>query len=441
MFGFLRKSDAFGLLAFFCVMIAAGSALLLLPAAWTAGNAPIRFVDAAFMATSAICVTGLASVNISMFSRFGQIVILCLVQAGALGIISFSSILTTIPGHRFSLSSRNTIQGFYLNGMEYQPRRIVRNIVLLTLALEAAGVAALYALFSRLDLPNAAYSAVFHSVSAFCNAGLSLYDDSLLQFAGSGPALIITGVLITAGGVGFLVLHDLYRVLVKKKRRLSYHSLIVLWMTVLLTAGAAAFYLAAEWNGVYAGLDVPHAAVNALFQAVSARTAGFQTFAQTALSEPSKMLTCLLMFVGGAPGSVSGGLKITTVFIIAVVMLRRPDRYGDIRIRHHRLSAETINRAVVYFLKALLLLSCLMMTLLIIEAKHGAGLLQIIFEAISAFATAGYSLDYTPELSTAGKYVVILAMFTGRIGLVALAFPAAPHQNYPITYPEGELLL
>jgi trk system potassium uptake protein TrkH len=445
-FGILRKSDTFALLSFFVVLIAIGTALLLAPGAWRDESAPLRLVDAAFMATSAICVTGLAAVNVSAFTLFGQVVILALVQIGALGIISFSSILTAVPNHRFSIGSRNTIQGFFLNGMEFNPKRIVRNIILLTIGAEIAGIAALYAVFTQARLENALYSAIFHGISSFCNAGLSIYDDSLYQFRENNAALIVMGTLITAGGIGFLVLHDIFRVVLKKKRRLSYHSLIVLWMTFVASLGMGLFYLAAEWGRAYGGLGLVPKIWNALFQSISARTAGFQTFAQASLSESSKMMTCVLMFVGGAPGSVSGGLKITTVFIIAAVMLRRPDIHGDIRIRHHRLSAQTINHAVVYFLKAVFMLLCLVMALLISETalattQPGAGLLQIVFEAISAFATAGYSLDYTPSLSTAGKCLVICMMFAGRVGLVTLAFPSARHKNYPITYPEGELLL
>ncbi|MDR1230390.1 MAG: hypothetical protein LBK61_03190 [Spirochaetaceae bacterium] len=440
--GKFRKSDAFYLISFFAILIAVGAVLLALPGA-DVENRGIRFVDAAFTATSAVCVTGLATVAISSFSVFGQMVILCLVQIGALGIISFTSILVVMPGHRFSISSRNTIQGFFLNGIEYNPRRIVRSIILLTLAIEAAGVLSLSLVFQNAGVERPVYAGLFHGVSAFCNAGISLFDDSLVRFRDNNLLIIIFSILITAGSAGFLVLHDIFRVVTGKKRRLSYHSLVVIGMSVLLSAGGGLFYFILESKSghVYGDLGFWTKLNNAVFHAVAARTAGFQSAGQTAFSGPSRLFTGILMFIGGAPGSVSGGLKVTTVFVIVAVMLRKPDSQGDIRIRHHRLSAEMINRAVCYFLKAVFLLFVCVFALSVTEQRTAASFEQIVFETISAFATAGLTLDYTPLLTTAGKVVVIAAMFAGRIGLVALAFPSVRHKNYAVTYSEGELLI
>jgi trk system potassium uptake protein TrkH len=433
-----RKSETFYLVLFFAVLIVIGTLLLLLPGMSLGRLHP---VDAAFIATSALCVTGLATVPVSSFSASGQVVILCLIQIGALGIISVSSILAAMPGHRFSIGSRNTIQGFYLNGIEYNPRKIIRGIVLMTLAAETAGILILGILFANAGIDRPVYAGIFHGISAFCNAGITLYDDSLAAFRDNTPFLLVSGALITAGGVGFLVLHDLFRVLFRKKRALSYHSLIVLWMSFLLTAGSALFYFLFESRRVFGGLDFWTKLNNAVFHAITARTAGFQTVSQTDFSGPSRLLTGILMFIGGAPGSVAGGLKVTTVFVIAAVMMRRPDSSGDIRVRHHRLSAETINRAVVYFLKAVFLLFICVLALTITELRGAASFEQIVFETISAFATAGLTLDFTPLLTNAGKAVVIAAMFAGRVGLITLAFPSARHKNYAITYSEGELLI
>jgi trk system potassium uptake protein TrkH len=440
--GNFRKSDAFYLISFFAALIAAGAVLLSMPGA-DAENRGIGPLDAVFTATSAVCVTGLAAVAVSSFSVFGQTVILCLIQIGALGIISFTSILAVMPGHRFSLGSRNTIQGFFLNGIEYNPRRIVRSIVLLTLAIEAAGVLSLSVAFQNAGIERPFYAGLFHGVSAFCNAGISLYDDSLARFRDNSPVLFIFGALITAGSAGFLVLHDIFRVATGKKRRLSYHSLVVIGMTVLLSVGGGLFYFVLESKsgpvsgdpGLRARLD------NAVFHAVAARTAGFQSAPQTEFSGPARLFTGILMFIGGAPGSVSGGVKVTTVFVIAAVMLRKPDSRGDIRIRRHRLSAATVNRAVAYFLKAVSLLLVCVFALSVTELHTAASFEQIVFETVSAFATAGLTLDYTPCLTAAGKAVVIAAMFAGRVGLVALAFPSVRHKNYAVTYSEGELLI
>ncbi|MDR0662635.1 MAG: hypothetical protein LBF80_00960 [Spirochaetaceae bacterium] len=435
-----RTSEMFYLVSFFAILIATGTLLLLLPGA-SLQSGGLQPIDAAFIATSAVCVTGLTTIPVSSFGTAGQVVILCLIQIGALGIISFSSILVAMPGHRFSIGSRNTIQGFYLNGIEYNPRRIVRSIVLLTLAIETAGILILSILFANAGASRPIYTGIFHGISAFCNAGISLYDDSLVSFRCNNPLLLVTGTLITAGGMGFLVLHDLFRVAFKKKRRLSYHSLVVLWMSFFLTAGSALVYVLFESRHAYTGLDLWSTVNNAVFHAVTARTAGFQAFPQTDFTGASRLLTGILMFIGGAPGSVSGGLKVTTVFVIAAVMMRRPDSEGDIRVRRHRLSAETINRAVVYFLKAVFLLFLCVFALTVTELRNAASFEQIVFETVSAFATAGLTLDFTPLLTRAGKVVIIAAMFAGRVGLITLAFPSARHKNYAITYSEGELLI
>jgi trk system potassium uptake protein TrkH len=438
----VRKSDSFYLVSFFIVLIGVGTLLLLLPGAVASTeNGRLKLVDAVFTVTSAVCVTGLSSVAISSFSIFGQIVILCLAQIGALGIISFSSILVAMPGHRFSIGARNTIQGFYLNGLEYHPRRIVRNIVLLTLVIETAGIVSLSLIFQNAGVANPVYAGIFHGVSAFCNAGISLFDDSLALFRHNNLLLAVFGTLILAGSVGFIVLHDIFRVVSARKRKLSYHSLVVVWMTAALSLGGGLFYFILEAKNVYDGMDMGTMLNNAVFQAISARTAGFQTVAQTDFSGPSRLLTGILMFIGGAPGSVSGGLKVTVIFVIAAVMVRRPDSCGDIRVGRRRLSAETINRAVVYFLKAVFLLFACIFALFITRLHADASFEQIVFETVSAFATGGLTLDFTPHLTPAGKTVIIAAMFAGRIGLVALAFPSARHKNYPITYSEGELLI
>ncbi|MDR1353227.1 MAG: hypothetical protein LBK05_08090 [Treponema sp.] len=434
------RSEAFYLISFFAVLIAAGTILLSLPGAH-AENTGIKPVDAAFTATSAICVTGLTTVALSSFSPFGQMIILCLVQIGALGIVSFTSILVIMPGHRFSISSRNTIQGLYLNGIEYKPRRIIRSIVLLTLTIEAAGVLLLSLIFKNAGLDRPVYAGLFHGISAFSNAGISLYDNSLIGFQDNKLLIIVFGALIAAGSAGFLVLHDLFRVITRKKRKLSYHSLVVIGMSLVLSAGSGVLYFIFESNHAFKGLDLWTKLSNAVFHAVTARTAGFQAAPLTVFTGPSRLLTGILMFIGGAPGSVSGGVKVTTIFVVAAVMMRKPDSQGDIRIRRHRLSAETINRAVSYFLKALFLLSLCVFALSVTERHNAASFEQILFETISAFATAGLTLDYTPLLTTAGKAVVIAAMFAGRVGLVALAFPPVRHKNYAITYSKGELLI
>ncbi|MFH2115328.1 MAG: potassium transporter TrkG [Spirochaetota bacterium] len=455
-----RRSDAMYLLSFFVVVICIGTLLLSLPAAWptagpTAGptDAPDHplLVDRLFIATSAVCVTGLVTIDTADFSRFGQTVILMLIQIGGLGIISFTSLLLIVPGRRLPFRRLGTIRGFSIDGVEFDPIKIVRNIVVFTLLIEAVGAIGIY-----LALPAEAtglaeatgvagesrvFTAVFHAVSAFCNAGFSVFPDSLEGFSGNAALLGIISFLIVTGGIGFIVLQDISRRLRGKRKTLSYHSKLILIVTTVLVLFGAASYLVLESSNTFAGMTAGDKLMNALFQAITPRTAGFNAVRQASLRQSSKLLTIILMFIGGAPGSIAGGIKLSTAYLILIVMLKRPDERGEINVFKRRLSAGTINAGVMYFLKALLILVVAAGALSLIEGPRGADASQLLFEVVSAFGTVGLSLGYTPQLSWAGKLVIIATMFAGRVGLIALAFPGRIRREAPFVYPEADILL
>jgi trk system potassium uptake protein TrkH len=442
---FFQKSDALYLLAFFLLLIGLGTGLLMIPSAWaplTRESGRLKLLDAAFIATSAVCVTGLSVVNIADFSRLGQGILIFLVQIGGLGIISVTSILLSIPGHRLALWQRNVIQGFYIDGLEYRPRRIVRNIVILTLWIEGIGALMLALFFRSAGVEDWVFMGFFHGISAFCNAGFSPFAAGLSEFSGNVPVLTVCMVLIILGGLGFNVLQDIIMVITKRKSNLNYHSRVVLIMTAALILGGALVFWVIEGNRLFESMSPGMAFLSALFQSVTPRTAGFEILPQKNLTGLSKMLTDLLMLIGGSPGSIAGGLKVTTIFVIAIVMMRKPDKNGDINISHHRLTAGAINQAVVYFLKATALLLVSVAALFLTEGRSSAvNMDTIIFESISAFSTVGLTLGLTPNLSMGGRVVIIAVMFAGRVGLIALAFPSVGHRNYDITYPEGSVLL
>lgn len=447
-----RRSDAMYLLSFFMVIICIGTLLLSLPAAWPAG-APDHppLVDRLFIATSAVCVTGLVTIDTADFSRFGQTVIVLLIQIGGLGIISFTSLLLIVPGRRLPFRRLGTIRGFSVDGVEFDPIKIVRNIVVFTLLIEAVGAVIIYlALPAEVKgageaagaaAPGRAFTAVFHAVSAFCNAGFSVFPDSLEGFSGNAPLLGIISFLIVTGGIGFIVLQDISRRLRGKRRALSYHSKLILVVTTVLVLSGAAGYLLLESGNTFADMGTGDKLMNALFQSITPRTAGFNAVTQASLRQSSKLLTIILMFIGGAPGSIAGGIKLSTAYLILVVMLRRPDERGEINIFKRRLSAGTINAAVMYFLKALLILVVAAGALSLIEGPRGADSSQLLFEVVSAFGTVGLSLGYTAQLSSAGKLVIIATMFAGRVGLIALAFPGRIRRIAPFVYPEADILL
>ena len=441
---FFQKSDALYLLAFFILLIGLGTALLLLPAAWEAGDpalGKLKPLDALFTAASAVCVTGLSTVPIAGFSRLGQIILICLVQVGGLGIISVSSLLMAIPGYRLALWQRNVIQGFYVDGLEYQPRRIARNIIVLTLGVEGLGMLLLAACFRSAGVEDWLFMGFFHGISAFCNAGFSPLAQGIAPYAGHAPIMAVLMALIVLGGLGFIVMQDLCMALTGQKACLSYHSRIVLAMTAGLILGGAVLFWLIERNRLFAPMPPGQSLLAALFQSVSPRTAGFEGVPQAGLTELSKMLTGILMLIGGAPGSIAGGIKVTTVFVIALAVARKPDDCGDIKLLRHRITASTINQGVVYFLKAVILFLICVAALFVTEGQREGKTDAIIFETISAFSTVGLSLNFTASLSAGGKLVIIAAMFAGRVGLIALAFPVMRRRNYAVTYPEGSILL
>uniref|UniRef100_A0A7C3IF89 Trk family potassium uptake protein n=1 Tax=Gracilinema caldarium TaxID=215591 RepID=A0A7C3IF89_9SPIR len=438
------RSDSWYLVALFVTLISLGSILLVLPIS-QAGNEldtqPVSYVDALFMATSAVCVTGLATVDMARFSMFGQVVILLLIQLGGLGIISFTSLLLILPGGRIPFRRISTIRSFYVDGVEYDPRKIIFTIVGTTLCIEALGAGVLAVLFKQAGLQNYMYNGIFHAVSAFCNAGFSLFPDSLEGFAHNPMVLLVIILLIILGGLGFIVLQDMYQRLTRKRRYLNYHSRVVLGMTaVLIVLGFFVYFFFEEKNS-FSGFPLKDRIMNVLFQSVTPRTAGFDTVPQYLLSQPSKVFTILLMFIGAGPGSIAGGIKVSTIFIIIILMIRHPDPAGDIHIGKHRITGYTLNRATVYFLKGLILLLTGAFMLSLIEGPRGVAFDIIVFEVVSAFGTVGLSLGLTPELSVAGKLVIIGIMFAGRIGLVALSFSLVRVKKYDITYPEGSVLL
>ncbi|MDP3177419.1 MAG: potassium transporter TrkG, partial [Spirochaetaceae bacterium] len=377
------SSDTLFLISFFAIVICAGTFLLALPVSWI-GSGPepraLALVDALFVSTSAVCVTGLSTVNVADFSRFGQYVIMALIQVGGLGIISFTSLMLLLPGRRLPFRRLKTIRGFSVDAVESDPARIVRNIVLFTFAIESIGAAALYIVLSHAGTPDGLFAAVFHSVSAFCNAGFSLFPTSMERYNRNPAILGILAALIVSGGIGFIVIQDVERRIRGKRRALSYHSKLVLAATgFLILTGALAFWLL-EKDGAFAGMGSLDRAANALFQSITPRTAGFNAVPQAALRQPSKLLTIILMFIGGAPGSIAGGIKVSTAYLVLLVVLKRANDRGERNSFKRRLSGATTGAAVTYFLKAGFLLAAAVGALSLIEGMRGADLGRIVFE-------------------------------------------------------------
>lgn len=404
---------------------------LLLPGLYV--DTPLGWVDALFMATSAVCVTGLAVVDVSTeLSIWGQAWLLLLIQTGGLGILALAAVIIPLTGARLGLEAEEAAGGPTSVLPPRAAARVLRTAVGFTLALEAAGALALWlAWHGDVGAARAAWLAVFHSVSAFCNAGFSLFSDSLVGFR-ERPALVLTvASLIVVGGLGFPVIQDLRYRLRGRHARLSLHTRLVIGATALLLVASALLYLVFEWGHELRPLGLADRTVNALFMAVTARTAGFNTVDYDAVSNASLFLTLALMWIGGGPASVAGGVKITTAAVLALLLRARLSGSDQVSLGGRTVPKETVQRATGLAAGAVLLLGVLLFALLLTESNGArwadrSHLVRLAFELQSAFGTVGLSMGATGELTPAGRLVLVPTMLLGRIGpLIVLAAMAA----------------
>jgi trk system potassium uptake protein TrkH len=419
------------LAASFLAMILFGMfGLRLVPWFYTNGQ-PLGWIDALFTATSAVCVTGLIVADTATrFTGPGQAFILLLIQLGGLGIITITTLIILTLGGRPSLRTESVVPSTAARLPEVNMLRLVRDVVGFTVAFEAIGAAVLFfAFLPRLGAASAAWQAVFHAVSAFCNAGFSTFSDSLEGWAGSGWVLWPIMVLIVLGGIGFLTLEEVAtRIRMRSRDRsfpLSLHSRIVLYATGSLLVGGAVLYAFFEWHGVLADMPALSRIQNALFMSVTARTAGFETVPYSHATDPTNFLTILLMSIGGSPGSAAGGLKTTTFFVIGLLAWCRIRGRTSVSAWSRTVPEETVQRAVGLFVMAFgfVTLAILLYTAIEVRVGETDPFLWMMFEAASAFNTVGLSLGATGNLEPASRLLTIVLMFAGRVG--PLSFAAA----------------
>jgi trk system potassium uptake protein len=426
----------------FAILIFTGSALLMLPESRT-GVAPVYYIDALFTSTSAVCVTGLTSVDTAtIWTRLGQVVILLLIQFGGIGIIAFGALFALVLGQKFTFRQRALLREQYgelstVNVASFFS--VVRAVVLVTVTLELVAAILLWPMFApRVGTSEAAFFAIFHSISAFCNAGFSTFTENLEGYQGHWGVNIIICALIVLGGLGFPVHAELLDRM-RTRKKISLHTKTVLWMTSILIVGGMLFLFIFEnlTHGEFQSLPVQNKFLVCLFQSVTARTAGFDTIPMSYLGPASLVLINVLMFIGGSPAGTAGGVK-TTTFATAIVACRSIlIGKSDITLFDRRLSVNTVRRAVVLILLALLLLTVALMILLL----SGPGeTLQLTFEAVSAFGTVGLSTGITSHLTTLQKIVIILLMFIGRVGPLAFVLSFARTRAGKIKFAETDLL-
>ena len=421
-------------------MILLGTFLLALPAAHAAE--PLSLLDALFTAASATCVTGLVVVDTgSRLSPFGQAVVLGLFQVGGLGLMTFAVFAGIALGGRVAFTGRALIQDTMHHTPSVGVRRLVRHVVVFTLASEAVGALVLWLRFSESEAPaRALWSAVFHAVSAFCNAGFSLYPDSLTRHRGDAVVnLGVTG-LVLLGGLGFLASMELRDQLASRLRRLrppqaSLHTRLVLLVTAAFLAGAALVYLVLEWNNVLRGMPPGERLLAAWFMAVTPRTAGFNTIDYGQVSSETLFFTIFLMFVGASPGSTGGGIKTTTFGLLVALVVARWRGRGRASVFHRTIPHAVMDRALMLAMLAWALVSLAIGLLVFAESagvpyeRANPRFVALMFEAVSAFGTVGLSTGITPGLGAASKLVLIALMFMGRVGPLTLILAMSPRER------------
>ncbi len=440
----------------FLTAILAGAVLLSLPAASASGQ-PLSHLTALFTSTSATCVTGLSVIDIgSDLTLFGQLVVLTLIQLGGLGITTFGTFLLVIVGRRLSLQSEVLVMSSYGIDESHSLRSLLRWTIGITVLTESVGAALLwvrYALHApALHLAPGAwarlYYAVFHSISAFCNAGFSLHRESLAPFRDDPFFLTVVEALIILGGLGFLVLYNLitmkfWRRNRKTRGRITLHSKIALTATAILIVIGTALFLAQEWDNTLSDLPWLQKLSCALFHSITPRTAGFNLVDMGQVHETTRFTTILLMLVGGSPGSSAGGVKTTTIVVLIMTVIAMCRSRSETLVFSRTVPNTVVREAIVIFLLAVSLIFAAYSILLWTEAPlKPDDASRLIFETVSATATVGLSTNLTPSLSTAGRWVIIICMFVGRLGPLAVALLiGAREENLRIRYPEEDVVV
>jgi trk system potassium uptake protein len=429
----------------FALIILTGTLLLMLPIA-TEGPNHLTFVEALFTATSATTVTGLVLFGSSAtFSTFGEIVILLLIQVGGVGFITLSVVLFRLIGRRVTIYERILLSQTLGIDSGKGIVRLTLTVLFITIAIELIGGVLLFTQWVQImDFPQAAFYAIFHSISAFCNAGFDLFgglEDPNLKFSHQNPLiLIVMSLLITIGSLGITVIYDI--IVWPRERHLSLHTRLVLPLSLALVVIGTGLVLLDELMGngdALAVVPLGKQWLLALFTVVSSRTAGITFISLPDLGQASQFMLFVWMFIGGAPASMGGGVGISTIAVVLVTLVSIVRGYNKARVFERTIPVETIFKAV-----AVLTVSAILVVLITTAAMlFGQGqLFPVLFEVVSAFSNTGYSLDVTGNIGQTEQLLLIFTMFWGRLGPLTLIVALAQRRRQSlIDYPEEKILI
>ena len=427
----------------FILVILVGALILTLPISTTSGEST-NFLDALFTATSAVCVTGLIVVDTGTYwNVFGQTVIMILIEIGGLGFMSFTTLIAIILGKKITLRERLILQDamntFNIQGLV----KMVKYVLVFTVSVQFFGAL----LFSTQFVPEyglgrGIFYSIFHSISAFCNAGFDIFGNfsSLTSYNSNAVVILVASALIIIGGLGFTVWSELYSS--KSLKKVSLHSKMVILMTAVLVLGGTILMLLFENNNVNTIADMSFfdKIMNSFFASVTPRTAGFNSIPTDGMTTAGQFLTIILMFIGGSPGSTAGGIKTTTIGILIVTIVCVIKGREDVEVFKRRFSKELVYRAFTLIFIGLSLV--IVVTMLLSYTEKGASFMALFYEAVSAFGTAGLTLGLTSELSNIGKVLIIFLMYLGRVGPLTVVLSITRKRiNSGIKYPEGKILI
>ena len=411
-------------------VITFGAILLWLP--WASTNGDLPFIDALFTSTSAVCVTGLSTIDIgSKLTLFGKVVLLGLIQTGGLGIMTFTVLMFLTVGRLPALRDRWVIENMFSTNPGARIWDFVKAVFLFTFVCEGAGVLLLTAAWVEygFSIGKALWYALFHSVSAFCNAGFSFFRNNLEDFQGDFLVSLTICGLIIVGGIGFAVMYELFNYIrTSKRHRISLSTRLVLLTTFFLLLSGTLLIYFFEMNNTIRQIPLDQQLLASFFQSTTARTAGFNTMNMPALSNSAVLVLIFLMFIGASPGSTGGGVRTTTLALMVALFIKRLRGNSKVNIAGRKIPEETMRRAVSLSILAILLVTTNTMLLLssqpaeLIDPQNRALVINYLFESVSALGTVGLSLGITSSLNVAGKLLIIVLMFIGRVGLVTVAY-------------------
>ncbi|WP_443863488.1 TrkH family potassium uptake protein [Fusobacterium ulcerans] len=439
---FKKLSPSRKLILGFLLAILLGTFILMMPFSLREGE-KLNFLSSLFTIVSAVCVTGLTVVDVSkIFSPAGDLVIIFFIQLGGLGVMTFSSILFLVMGKRMTFYERELLKEERNADSSGEISSFIKKLLLTVFIIESIGAIILTWEFSKeMPLNKAVFYGIFHSISAFCNAGFALFSNNLEAYKANPVINLTIGYLITLGGIGFAVITSVIMVIRRGIDRFNLTSKVAIIMSVILTFGGMILFFVLEYSNpaTLGDLNFVQKVLASYFQSVTLRTAGFNTIPLGELRNSTIFMCCILMFIGASPGSTGGGIKTTTFGVILFYVIGIVKKKENVEIFNRRLDWEIMNRALAILVLAITYVIIVIMLMLIAENFSPE---EIMFEVISAFGTVGLTLGITPDLTTFSKLLLIVTMFIGRLGPMTFALAIGETKKKALSkYPKENILV